>query len=157
MPFPQALRSCKQLTGGSSISTLTSFQKIHENSEPVSGHSLMHGLYSKQSVPFLTLAMKSKQEGRVGPQLKNQNKTRGRHKFTSLRGCLEPARRSLEKQGHGPCPPGFSIISGKMCKPVSSHRSSDILGALLRIILKAYNQIIERLARQRAAAKALGK
>lgn len=40
---------------------------------------------------------------------------------------------------------------------MSSHSSSDILGALLRIILKAYNQIIEGLVCQGATAKVLGK
>ena len=40
---------------------------------------------------------------------------------------------------------------------MGSHSRADILGALLRIILKAYNQIIEGLVCQRATAKALGK
>lgn len=67
------------------------------------------------------------------------------------------AWRPSEKQGQGPRPPKFSIISGKICKPVSSYSSSDILGALLRIILKAHNQIIEGLVCQGVTAKGLGK
>lgn len=67
-----------------------------------------------------------------------------------------PFRASVERQGHGPCLSEFPLISWKICKLASSHRSSDILGALQRIILKMYNKVIEGPVCQSAATEALG-
>lgn len=114
-------------------------------------HSLMR-MSSEQSCFFLHVGSEAGKgrkglgwvRGRIGRALRAHQQER------------LPFLTSTERQGHGPCLSQFPLMSWKICKLVSSHRSSDILGALQRIILKTYNKIIEGLVCPSSAAKALG-
>lgn len=113
---------------------LSPFSRIllHEK-EPECCDILWGACHWTEAMSFLTLVMEGKEE-RGWSRCEGESGDR-RALWVHQQETL-PFLASVERQGHGPCLSRFPLISWQICKLVSSHRSSDILGALQRIILK---------------------
>lgn len=133
-------------------SLLSPFSRIllHKSSEPASCGILLWVTCNRSKAIFFFLVGCEEGEGRKRLEWVwgGSGDRRALWGHQQERQPLHPTRETHGKAGSWALSIEFPLISWKICKVASSYRSSGILGALQRIILKTYNKIIEGLVCQ---------